>query len=46
MPKTARKNKTDEEDDAARAPMEFASKDDYQLAQAVNLLKALQILKR
>ncbi len=43
--KNGKKNKTDEENDA-RAPMEFASKDDYQLAQAVNLLKALQILKR
>ncbi|TBR11257.1 MAG: S41 family peptidase [Rugosibacter sp.] len=44
--KNGKKNKTDEENDATRAPMEFASKDDYQLAQAVNLLKALQILKR
>lgn len=44
--KNGKKNKTDEEDDATRAPMEFASKDDYQLSQAVNLLKALQILKR
>ncbi|AJP47548.1 peptidase S41 [Rugosibacter aromaticivorans] len=44
--KNGKKNKTDEEDDVARAPIEFASKDDYQLSQAVNLLKALQILKR
>lgn len=44
--KNGKKNKTDEEEDAVRAPIEFASKDDYQLSQAVNLLKALQILKR
>lgn len=44
--KNGKKNRTDEEDEAKRAPIEFASKDDYQLAQAVNLLKALQILKR
>lgn len=27
-------------------PLEFASKDDYQLTQAMNLLKAWQIMKR
>ncbi|HEY8857090.1 MAG TPA: S41 family peptidase [Rugosibacter sp.] len=44
--KNGKKNKMEEEDDVARVPMEFGSKDDYQLSQAVNLLKALQILKR
>lgn len=45
---TSRGGKKDKADDdeAARAPIEFASKDDYQLSQAVNLLKALQIVKR
>lgn len=41
-----KKNKTDDSDEDTRKPFEYASKDDYQLAQAVNLLKALQILKR
>jgi hypothetical protein len=31
---------------APRAPIEFASKNDYQLNQATNLLKAWQIIKR
>ena len=39
-----KKDKSDE-DDTARAPIEFASKNDYQLSQALNLLKALQIVK-
>ena len=40
-----KKEKSDNDDDAARAPPEFASKNDYQLSQALNLLKALQIVK-
>lgn len=40
-----KKGKGDDDEDDARAPIEFASKDDYQLSQAVNLLKALQIVK-
>jgi carboxyl-terminal processing protease len=43
--KSDKKGKADEEEDV-RTPIEFASKDDYQLSQAVNLLKALQIVKR
>ncbi|SMB24011.1 Carboxy-terminal-processing protease [Sterolibacterium denitrificans] len=42
-PKPA-KNKADEE--AQIAPVEFASKNDYQLNQALGLLKAWQIIKR
>ncbi len=45
-PKAKVDKKGKDEDDDARAPIEFASKDDYQLSQAVNLLKALQIVKR
>jgi len=41
-----KKGKSDDDEDDARAPIEFASKDDYQLSQAVNLLKALQIIKQ
>jgi carboxyl-terminal processing protease len=33
-------------DEAHAAPLEFASKNDYQLAQAMNLLKALQVIKK
>jgi len=33
------------EDSTRSAPVEFGSKDDYQLNQAINLLKGLQILK-
>jgi carboxyl-terminal processing protease len=44
--KNGKKGKTDEGDDASRAPLEFASKNDYQLGQAVNLLKAWQVIKR
>jgi carboxyl-terminal processing protease len=40
------KGKADEADDSPHAPMEFASPKDYQLGQAVNLLKAWQIIKR
>jgi carboxyl-terminal processing protease len=38
--------KADEKDDAHSAPIEFASKNDYQLTQAMNLLKALQVVKK
>ncbi|TRZ94519.1 MAG: S41 family peptidase [Rhodocyclaceae bacterium] len=44
--KNGKKGKTDEADEGPRAPLEFASKKDYQLGQAVNLLKAWQIIKR
>jgi len=36
----------DAEDGEAAKPVEFASKDDYQLLQAMNLLKALQVIKK
>jgi len=49
-PKTPAKNgkkpKTDESDEVPHAPVEFASSKDYQLGQAVNVLKAWQIIKR
>ena len=38
--------KADEDDDAPPQRIEFASANDYQLTQAVNLLKAWQIIKR
>ena len=44
--KNGKKSKTDEADEAPRVPLEFASKNDYQLTQATNLLKAWQIIKR
>jgi len=44
--KNGKKGKADEAEEAPRAPMEFASPKDYQLGQAVNLLKAWQIIKR
>jgi carboxyl-terminal processing protease len=44
--KNGKKGKTDEADETPQAPIEFASKKDYQLNQAVNLLKAWQIIKR
>ncbi|MBI5862840.1 MAG: S41 family peptidase [Rhodocyclales bacterium] len=44
--KNGKKGKADDNEDASRAPIEFASKNDYQLSQAVNLLKAWQIIKR
>ena len=44
--KNDKKKKADENENESRKPFEYASKDDYQLSQALNLLKALQILKR
>jgi len=41
----AKNSKADEEDEKA-PPVELASKNDYQLSQALNLLKAWQIIKR
>ncbi|MBI3095972.1 MAG: S41 family peptidase [Rhodocyclales bacterium] len=41
-----KKGKADEAEESPHAPMEFASPKDYQLGQAVNLLKAWQIIKR
>ena len=41
-----KKDKGEDADGSPRAPLEFASKNDYQLGQAVNLLKAWQIIKR
>jgi carboxyl-terminal processing protease len=40
------KEKAKAADDADNGPIEFAGKNDYQLSQAMNLLKALQVLKR
>jgi carboxyl-terminal processing protease len=40
------KGKGEDADESPHAPMEFASPKDYQLGQAVNLLKAWQIIKR
>ena len=40
------KKLTDEDDEARAGPIEYAGKNDYQFAQAMNLLKALQIIKR
>ena len=40
------KGKTEDAEDSPHAPIEFASPKDYQLGQAVNLLKAWQIIKR
>ena len=45
-PKNGKKGKADDSEDAARAPLELASPKDYQLGQALNLLKAWQIIKR
>ena len=44
--KNGKKGKTDEAEEAPRVPLEFASKNDYQLSQAMNLLRAWQIIKR
>ncbi|NJD34926.1 MAG: S41 family peptidase [Betaproteobacteria bacterium] len=44
--KNGKDGKTDAADETPHAPVEFASLKDYQLAQAVNLLKAWQIIKR
>ena len=43
--KNGKKGKPDEAEENPHTPLEFASKDDYQLGQAVNLLKAWQIIK-
>ncbi|MBI5108740.1 MAG: S41 family peptidase [Rhodocyclales bacterium] len=40
------KGKADDAEESPHAPIEFASSKDYQLGQAVNLLKAWQIIKR
>ena len=40
------KKLTDDDDEARAGPIEYAGKNDYQFAQAMNLLKALQIIKR
>ena len=40
------KGKGDDSEESPHAPIEFASSKDYQLGQAVNLLKAWQIIKR
>ena len=42
----AKSGKAADEDDARPAPGEVASKNDYQLSQAMNLLKAWQIIRR
>ena len=44
-PKAKDKDKPKDEAEEAKPPFELAGKDDYQLAQAVNLLKGLQILQ-
>ena len=44
--KNDKKGKPDDAEESPHAPMEFASPKDYQLGQAVNLLKAWQIIKR
>jgi carboxyl-terminal processing protease len=44
--KDGKDSKGDEADETPHTPLEFASKKDYQLSQAVNLLKAWQIIKR
>jgi len=46
--KTAKGKANNGKDDSAEPvkPVEFASKDDYQLGQAMNLLKALQIVQK
>jgi carboxyl-terminal processing protease len=44
-PKGKDKDKPKDEAEEAKPPFEIAGKDDYQLAQAVNLLKGLQILQ-
>ena len=45
--KPAKDKKSGDDDDEIRVgPIEYAGKNDYQFAQAMNLLKALQIIKR
>lgn len=46
VPKSGKKGKVDDADDEPRKPVEFASKNDYQLGQALNLLKVWPIIKR
>jgi carboxyl-terminal processing protease len=41
-----KEGKDAEKEDVHAAPLEFASKNDYQLTQAMNLLKALQVIKK
>ncbi|HTJ97800.1 MAG TPA: S41 family peptidase [Rhodocyclaceae bacterium] len=41
-----KKNKDEDEEDMPRPAFEFGAKNDFQLNQAVNLLKALQVMKR
>ena len=43
--KNGKKGK-DEAEESPHTPLEFASKNDYQLTQATNLLKVWQIIKR
>jgi carboxyl-terminal processing protease len=43
---TEKSGKDAEKDDGHTAPFELASKNDYQLSQAMNLLKALQVMKK
>ena len=43
----SKQKKEDDKDKASRCrPKEFGSKDDYQLNQALNLLKGLQVLQK
>ena len=44
--KEGAKKEEGEKEDAHAAPVELASKNDYQLGQAMNLLKALQVIKK
>lgn len=45
MLRNAAKNSTKDEDDLPSARLEYASKDDYQFQQALNILKATQIMQ-
>jgi carboxyl-terminal processing protease len=45
-PKNGKSKNGDEEEAPKAAPFEFASKNDYQLSQALNLLKAWQVIQR
>jgi carboxyl-terminal processing protease len=44
--KAAKSKKNELDDEPLAKPLEFASKDDYQLGQALNLLKAWQIIQK
>jgi len=44
--KSSKKSSKAEQGEENYKPIEFASKDDYQLSQAVNLLKAWQVIKK